>query len=494
MALIKRISPLLIVVLLSSFAIFPFFQSGFFPMHDDTQPARVFEMAKSLQNGMFPVRWVFDLGYGAGYPIFNFYAPLAYYFGAIFVLIGFDALIATKIMMATGILISGIFMYLFAKNIWGELGGVVSALFYMYAPYHAVNIFVRGAVSEFWAYAFIPLVFYSLNKVYKKVSIGFTVLGVFSYAGIILSHNLTAVMITPVIFGYIIALSLISLKNKKKIYLYFLTVIFGIITSMFYWLPALIEMKNTNIASQFIGGSDFRKNFVCLGQLWNSPWGFGGSIAGCTDGMSFVLGKPQISIALFSALLLIWLLYKKVKSRKVLFSLLTFISLVISIFLTLEISKPIWESIYTMSYFQYPWRFLNLAMFFLSILAGFLVWGIRSVFKKNQSLIQIVASTILIIFLFFLNFKYFTPQKIVRVTSADYTSENILKWKISKISDEYLPKNFIKPKNMEDALRNKRIFSFAETPIERTSDIISMAGIIVLIIVIIFSRKKRTYE
>jgi len=99
---------------------------------------------------------------------------------------------------------------------------MVSALFYMYAPYHAVNIFVRGAVSEFWAYAFIPLVFYSLDKIYKKASIGFAILGTFSYVSIILSHNLTAMMITPVIFGHIIALSLFSFNNKKKIYLYFL--------------------------------------------------------------------------------------------------------------------------------------------------------------------------------------------------------------------------------------------------------------------------------
>jgi len=459
-------------------------------MHDDTQPARVFEMVKSLQRGMFPVRWVFDLGYGAGYPIFNFYAPLAYYFGAIFILIGFDVLIATKIMMVTGVLLSGIFMYLFAKDIWGKIGGVVSALFYMYAPYHAVNIFVRGAVSEFWAYAFIPLVFYSLDKIYKKASIGFAILGTFSYVSIILSHNLTAMMITPVIFGHIIALSLFSFNNKKKIYLYFLVPVFGIIASVFYWLPALIEMKNTNVASQFIGGSDFRKNFVCLEQLWNSPWGYGGSIPGCIDGMSFILGKPQIIVIILSTLMLIWLFFKKVKGRKILLTLFTLLSFFISTFLTLEISRPVWEFISQMSYLQYPWRFLNLATFFASILAGFLIWGIHKIFKKNQLLVQIIASLALLIFLLFLNLKFFTPQKIILVTSRDYISETALKWKISKISDEYLPKNFLKPKTMEEALKNKRVFSFTETPIERTSNIISIAGILILTIGIIISKKK----
>src|SRR3990172_3966639 len=119
-------------------------------MHDDTQVVRVQQMAQALRDGQFPVRWVADLGYGYGYPIFNFYSPLPYYIGGFFNLIGFDALVATKIMFALGILLSGIFMYFLAREFWGEVGGIVSGLFYVYAPYHALDIYVRGAVDEFW--------------------------------------------------------------------------------------------------------------------------------------------------------------------------------------------------------------------------------------------------------------------------------------------------------------------------------------------------------
>src|SRR6266571_3739128 len=91
-----------LLLILSYWSIKPFFESGFFPIHDDTQVARVFEMNKSLGDGMFPVRWVSDLGYGYGYPIFNFYAPLAYYVGGIANLVGFDVFFATKFMMIVG--------------------------------------------------------------------------------------------------------------------------------------------------------------------------------------------------------------------------------------------------------------------------------------------------------------------------------------------------------------------------------------------------------
>src|SRR3990167_1872112 len=102
---VKRNWVIIAVLLLSLWVIKPLFVNGFFPMHDDTQVARVFEMGKALRDGMFPVRWVPDLGYGYGYPIFNFYAPLSYYFGGFLTLLGFDALLATKIMMAVGILL-----------------------------------------------------------------------------------------------------------------------------------------------------------------------------------------------------------------------------------------------------------------------------------------------------------------------------------------------------------------------------------------------------
>src|SRR3989338_1004644 len=110
---------LLIVLFLSLGTVLPLFHSGFFPMHDDTQVVRVNQMYKALSDGQFPVRWVSDLGYGFGYPIFNFYAPLPYYAGA-FVNFFTDSLSATKLMFFIGIILSGIFMYLLGKEISGE--------------------------------------------------------------------------------------------------------------------------------------------------------------------------------------------------------------------------------------------------------------------------------------------------------------------------------------------------------------------------------------
>ncbi|MEK6842488.1 MAG: 6-pyruvoyl-tetrahydropterin synthase-related protein [Nanoarchaeota archaeon] len=459
MKFIKQILFIVIVILVSYFSINNFLTSGFFPIHDNTQVQRVYEMGGSLSEGMFPVRWVADLGFGYGYPIFNFYAPLAYYFGAFFYLLGFNALLATKIMMVVGILISGFFMYLLGKKLFGEVGGITSAMFYVYAPYHAVDIYVRGDIAEFWAYAFIPLVFYSLLKVFKENKWRYIVLGSVSYAAVILSHNLTAFMLTPFLILFTFIFNLLE-KKRKYLYGFFLIVIIAIGLSSFYVLPVVLEAKFTNIISQIGGGANFRDHFVCLPQLWDSPWGFGGSTAGCHDGMSFKIGKLHLIVGFFSFLIFtsgfLGKLNLKEKIRKnknmagfIIFSIIGFL---ISIFMLLSISSIIWEKLPFIAFLQYPWRFLIFSSFFTSVLAGALIWFLGQLPGKiNKYKFNILSAIALITLLIYGNAKLFKPQRILNVDSNYFTNEKNLKWTTSNTTSEYMPEGFNKPK-LEDQL------------------------------------------
>ena len=166
--LMNKLSPYILLLALSIFAALPFFHSGFFIIHDNTQVQRTFEMARSLSDGMFPVRWVADLGYGYGYPIFNFYAPAFYYISGFLTALGLNALLSTKLTAIFAILLSTVSMYLLAKEFWGRWGGILSAVLYTYAPFHAVDIYVRGAFAESFAYGLLPLPFLGLYKIYKE--------------------------------------------------------------------------------------------------------------------------------------------------------------------------------------------------------------------------------------------------------------------------------------------------------------------------------------
>ena len=61
------------------FALSPLFHSGFFTIHDDEQIARLFDLNQAIFSGNIPPRIAPNLGFGYGYPFFNFYPPFAYY-------------------------------------------------------------------------------------------------------------------------------------------------------------------------------------------------------------------------------------------------------------------------------------------------------------------------------------------------------------------------------------------------------------------------------
>ena len=98
----KKYWAVLIVLGLSFWAVKALLVPGFFSMHDDQQIARLFELDISLKAGQIPPRWVENLGFGYGYPFFNFYPPLVYYLGEIFHTMGFSFINSTKLVILSG--------------------------------------------------------------------------------------------------------------------------------------------------------------------------------------------------------------------------------------------------------------------------------------------------------------------------------------------------------------------------------------------------------
>lgn len=443
----KKILFSLCIILLSFGAISPLLQPGFFPLHDNAQVSRVYEMGKALAGGMLPVRWIDGFGYGYGYPIFNFYAPLAYYIGAILMfLLGTDVLIATKIMVAIGIVIAGIGMYLLAREFWGDTGGLVSGLLYVYAPYHALDTYVRGDITELWGYACIPFVFYAIWKSYKEQRWRYVFLGAIGFSALILSHNLTAMMVVPFVLLVIGYLYRQSIKEKNKRIYYPLKIVFlGLLLSAFYWLPVFFEIPYTNVLSQIGGGFDFHKNFVCVQQFWYSPWGYGGSVPGCTDGLSFMLGKLPIALSIVSVILAL-IFFKKYSYAKL--SIAVFITLVLVLLLTTEISTPIWNLVYPLKFFQFPWRFLLFAAFLSSFLSGFSVFLVRRLFKDSYRIIFNFCVIILLLVIVISNNKFFQPKTIDSKNIQSFSNKDYIEWRLSNDAHEYLPKNFHIPQSI----------------------------------------------
>jgi hypothetical protein len=353
-------------------------------------------------------------------------------------------------MMGAGLILAGVTMYAAIAEIAGVSAGILASVFYMFAPYHAVQAYVRGAVGEYYTLIFLPLILWGFWRISSRKSvISGLLLGAAGTAGLIVSHTIVGYvgMFFEVLAA--LALSVVYLKhriNKTQIQTVWAVVFLGLGLSAFFWLPALAEMKYTNVASVIGGGANFQDHFVCIGQLWNSPWGFGGSAKGCLDGMSFKVGKVHLLLGL---IVFVGLLVGLIRERRAKILVAAGAAIfVVSTFFMLSISKPVWDVLPLFAYVQYPWRFLAFAIFGISIVVSQTVYLLRNAVVRWCMVIFCVGLVL------YVEAKWFTPQYTYARPAADFETVQDIRFRASKISDEYLPAAVPKPQNPQDVVHD----------------------------------------
>ena len=212
----KNLIVVLIILFASILASLPIAKPGLYTIHDDQQVARLFVFDQALKAGQFPVRWVDGLGFGFGYPLFVFYPPFVYMLGEIFHLLGFGFIDSVKIVFFLGIFGSGLAMYIFARELFGKLPGAVSALFYMFVPYRALDIYIRGALAESFSFVWLPLILWSFWKLTSTGKKKYLLLSSAFLALLMITHNLIFLPFMLILPFYLLFLILNS-QDKRLI-------------------------------------------------------------------------------------------------------------------------------------------------------------------------------------------------------------------------------------------------------------------------------------
>ncbi len=430
---------LLLVCAFSFFSWKALLLPGFFEVHDYQQVARLSEMDKALNDGQFPVRWVSELGFGYGYPLFNFYPPLSYYSGEVVHKIsGLDAVTSVKTVYLLALVLSGLSMFFLAREFFGRWGGFLSALFYIYAPYHAVDLYVRGALAETTAFIWLPLGLLFSYRLAKYGRFNDAIWLALTLGALMLSHQLIFLAFVPFLLIWSVCHVFREGENKlQKLFLLGGGLILGLGLAAFFWLPAILEKGFTLVDQISIQNlNSYAIHFVCPGQLWNSPWGYGGSVKGCVDGLSFQVGKLHLLLAASSLVIMIYLFIKR--NFKIFTVLLLASALLLaSLFMTTSYSKLIWEIFPPFWYLQFPWRFLTIGALFVSLLVGAVVVPFKN--SKIKALIAVLGGVLVIVLTakYFVPHLYYSPEK-----SAEMTTINNIKWQASQNAFEYLPSGF----------------------------------------------------
>ncbi len=405
----------LLLTLLTYPAIAALLVHGFYGASDDIHIAWLFEMDRALKAGEFPPRYVPDLSFGFGYPLFNFVFPLPFYVGEIFHLFGLSFVASIKAVFLLSLLVSGYTMYYLLRYFLNEWMSLAGALMYVYTPYRSTDTYVRGALGEAVAFVFFPLITLSVIKIteenifFDRRVLKWIGLGALSLAGLILSHDIASYMFMP----FILCLGLTRiLLTSKKVNIISLGVMFvlGLLGSIYFWLPALLDSRLMKYDTVF----DFFNQFPTILQLITPYWGYGGAIVKYSGGMSFFIG--HLNLLIFPVAIIGFLFLKNNFSKSQLIILFwVVLSILFSFFMMNYRSTFIWNTVPLLPYFQFPWRFLMMTTFLSPLLLI-----VIAKFKYNK-----VIAIVLGVAALFINYSFFHPHDFLGRTDAYYINRYI---------------------------------------------------------------------
>lgn len=202
---------------------------------------------ESLGNGVVYPRWVAEINRGLGGPTFVFYGPLSYYLVAIVNLLTGNLILSIRLTIFLGALVAGWTMFWFARSFASRGWATVASIAYIVFPYAAYDIYRRLDLAEFLAFAWVPLIFLAIRRLANKPTTGSWIFLALTYAGLVLTHIVTAFLALFIVGPYAIALAIRKGTWRRSLPAILSAGFVGTLCAGVYLVPALVERPYTHL-------------------------------------------------------------------------------------------------------------------------------------------------------------------------------------------------------------------------------------------------------
>ena len=376
----KEAKPILLIVIVSILVSLPLFTDFIATGHDIVyHMIRVRGIGEALQSGQqFPVRinMSFNNGYGLLNPIM--YPELFLYIPGSLCALGVSLMMAIKFFLILINIVTGVLSYLSVKTIANKKIAVAFSIIYLLAPYRLCNLYVRFALGEFIAMAFLPVLFVGIYHIilgntdrWWMAAIGCT--------GVLESHLLSTEL-SAFFAVFIVLLNLGKfITSMDRICASIKAVVSAVLLNLWYLIPLIGFIR-----SDFVLTGDLRylgENGVYLYQLLNPRFSAADDkVLGTTSGdMSLAIG---IVYAIGVVLFIYWMRQKKTGEESIeKICKQTLILGGIALYMASWIFP--WNIVYKSDVLaklfgivQFSWRFLAYATLFLTFATAYiLIWS-----------------------------------------------------------------------------------------------------------------------
>jgi hypothetical protein len=150
-------------------------------------------------------------------------------------------------------------------------------------------------------------------------------------------------------------------------------IVLGLGLAAYFWVPALLEkgfVHSERLRESFL---QWTEHVLWPTQLLWSPWGYGLSLPGPRDGMSFSLGPAHLALGIAGLLVALRSANRTLRTYALGFAA----AAAAGAWLATEWAAPLWSSVGTLQYLAYPWRALILPSLFLPLLIVFALDRLR---------------------------------------------------------------------------------------------------------------------
>lgn len=322
--------------------------------------------SEQLWKGEFYPRWLQGMNAGFGSPTFFFYAPAPYYFTSLFsTASGYNLASCSALGLSSSLALvaSGLTMYLWLQEIVPKYSAAIASIVYMAWPYHLfIDLYLRFAFAEYWSFVWMPLILYFSLKIVTGSRLYIIGLAI-SLALLALTHLPTFVIFFPIPVGY--ALFMSGWKHwKVTLFRLSLATIIAIGLSAIYWLPAMTTQASISMEAILTGKYHYANNFLFTGPKVEHDkrfWKQLEVLTILTGGLAFCAWKVSQRISQKASQR-----RSNITARKESHYWMTIA--IISLFMTLPISKFAWDILPTVQRIQFPWRFNTLLTVAISCL------------------------------------------------------------------------------------------------------------------------------
>lgn len=343
--------------------------------------SRAYGSYEASKNGIHLGNIIPNFTNGFGYSWNFFYGAFTTIGIVLFRMISGSYIIGYKLFAFVCMLLSGLFMYKFAKDVSDNKNvGLLAGALYMMAPYHLTDIYVRNAIAEFASFMFVPLVFLGLYNIFKKEGKSWYLsLGAI---GLIFTHNIST-LYTAIFALIYVLVNWKTLKDKEIWKLLIINFMFIVFITLCFTVP-LIEAKIYSDYRVYEDGAMYTEESI-LSQRIPLKRIF---VTGAEDGFAFEIG-PYVIIMLAFSYMTIRIMKPEFRKDYLFF----FIAGLVALLMSTKVFP--WQMMPKfMQMIQFPWRCMEFASFFLSIVCAINMGAVIKRYNFKDALIIIIIATV----------------------------------------------------------------------------------------------------